>query len=78
MTSELMVKDMNWFFPQEEDTPVFAKFRYRQEDVLVTLKVLKDGLLKVTPEVAQRAITPGQFAVFYHGEELLGGGVIIS
>jgi len=78
MTSELMVKDMNWFLPQEEDTPLFAKFRYRQEDVLVTLKVLKDGLLKVTPEVAQRAITPGQFAVFYHGEELLGGGVIIS
>lgn len=78
MTSDFLVKDMNWFIPYEEsDDSLFAKFRYRQKDVLVTIQKLKNGLLKVTPEVAQRAITPGQFAVFYQGEELLGGGVIV-
>ena len=79
MTSEFMVKDMNWFMPYEESNDsLFAKFRYRQKDVLVTIKKLKNGLLQVTPEVAQRAITPGQFAVFYNKEELVGGGVIAA
>ena len=77
MTGELLVKNMNWFSSLNEKTGVSAKFRYRQEDVSVVLEVLKDGSLRVTPEVPQRAITPGQFAVFYQGEELLGGGVIV-
>ncbi|MDA1337225.1 MAG: tRNA 2-thiouridine(34) synthase MnmA [bacterium] len=78
MTSELLIRDMNWFLPYKEVADsISAKFRYRQEDVHVTLKEMKDGVIKVIPEVPQRAITPGQFAVFYNGEELLGGGVII-
>ncbi|MDP4007238.1 MAG: tRNA 2-thiouridine(34) synthase MnmA [bacterium] len=79
MTSKLLVKNVNWFSPFREKTgPVSAKFRYRQEDVAATLKELADGSIRVILEVAQRAITPGQFAVFYQGEELLGGGVISS
>ena len=78
MTGELLVKNMNWFLPlQEKNDSVLAKFRYRQEDVPVTIKELEDGSIKVIPEVLQRAITPGQFAVFYQGDELLGGGVIV-
>ncbi|MCH7828380.1 tRNA 2-thiouridine(34) synthase MnmA [Patescibacteria group bacterium] len=78
MTSELLVKNVNWFLPLKEKTGISAKFRYRQEDVFVTIEELKDGSIRVIPEVPQRAITPGQFAVFYHGEELLGGGVIFT
>ena len=79
MTSELLVKNMNWFSPLRERTgSIFAKFRYRQEDVPVTIEELENGSIKVISEVPQRAITPGQFAVFYQGEELLGGGVIAS
>ena len=77
MTGELLVKNVNWFSSRNERTGVSAKFRYRQEDVSVDIEEFKDGSIKVTPEVSQRAITPGQFAVFYKGDELLGGGVIV-
>jgi len=77
MTGELLVKNMNWFVLCKEGiNSVSAKFRYRQEDVPVTVQELEDGSVRVTSEVLQRAITPGQFAVFYNGDELLGGGVI--
>lgn len=54
-----------------------AKFRYRQADVPVTL--LPEGdKIRVICQTPQRAITPGQYAVFYHGDECVGSAVIDS
>lgn len=52
-----------------------AKFRYRQKDVEVSVAVQKDGL-RLRFADKQRAVTLGQYAVLYRGEECLGGGVI--
>jgi len=52
-----------------------AKFRYRQPDQQVHVEVSDDEVL-VRSAVPQRAVTPGQFAVFYEGDICLGGGVI--
>jgi tRNA-specific 2-thiouridylase len=52
-----------------------AKFRYRQQDTAVTVRVLEDGL-DVSFDERQRAITPGQAVVFYDGDICLGGATI--
>lgn len=53
-----------------------AKFRYRQADNKVTVKVKKDGNVEVVFDEPIRSVTPGQAVVFYDGEVCLGGGTI--
>ncbi len=61
--------------PMAQEIKCNAKFRYRQPDQGVTVKVNGDGIY-VTFDKPQRAVTPGQFVVLYDGEVCLGGGVI--
>jgi tRNA-specific 2-thiouridylase len=53
-----------------------VKLRYRQSDQACTVEVLADGATIIRPVKPQRAVTPGQSAVYYDGETCLGGGVI--
>jgi len=52
-----------------------AKFRYRQPDQDVFVKV-SDNNIEIEFKQPQRAITPGQYAVLYDGNVCLGGGII--
>ena len=61
--------------PEEFEMECTAKFRYRQPDSKVTVKVKGDKAEVIFAE-PQRAITPGQAVVFYDGQECLGGGII--
>ena len=52
-----------------------ARIRYRQPLVPVTLHKVEEGLY-IEFETPEKAITPGQFAAWYDGEELIGSGII--
>lgn len=53
-----------------------AKFRYRQQDIPVSVKMIDDNKAEVFFKESARAITPGQAVVFYDGDRCLGGGFI--
>jgi tRNA-specific 2-thiouridylase len=76
----LIATNMHWI---NEDTPKMplictAKTRYRQADQNCTIEQLNNDECKVQFDQPQRAVTPGQFVVFYQGLNCLGGGVIES
>ena len=62
--------------PAGSTPALHAKIRYRQPDQPCRIMALGDGRWKVEFEHAQRAVTPGQYVVFYDGDCCLGGGVI--
>ena len=73
----LIMNSCNWipFPPKEKQFHCTAKFRYRQPEQGCTVTV-SDGCIKVDFDEKQRAVTEGQFAVFYQGNACIGGGVI--
>ncbi len=73
----LMMKEANWIpsIPKNKDFECTAKFRYRQPEQKCTVHI-SDGEITVDFAEKQRAITEGQFAVFYLGDKCIGGGVI--
>jgi tRNA-specific 2-thiouridylase len=60
------------------DDSVQVKLRYRSQPVPGRIERTADGEWDVWFEQAQGAVTPGQAAVFYSGEEVLGGGTIVA
>ncbi len=61
--------------PPDVPIPVKVKIRYKFEEAPATLHPGPTGA-KVRFDKPQRAITPGQAAVFYQGDTVLGGGFI--
>ena len=53
-----------------------VKTRYRQNDIACRVRKIDRGRLQVEFDAPQWAVTPGQYAVFYRGDECLGGGPI--
>lgn len=70
------VSGLNWigYIPRPTQN-LTAKFRYRQSEQQVTVTLKGDGALVEFVE-PQRAVTEGQYAVFYDQTYCLGGGVI--
>ena len=77
-SSSLESGEINWIpkKPAQKEFECYAKFRYRQPEQKVKVIINEDNTTKVIFDKKQRAITPGQFVVFYDEENCLGGGVI--
>jgi len=74
----LTASGVNWIAgaPPAEEVAAAVQIRYRHPASPAQLTPLPDGRARVEFGTAQSAITPGQAAVFYDGEEVLGGGWI--
>lgn len=76
--SDCIVSRINWVSITEPSTPIRAEVqvRYRTSAVAVNVIPLENGKIKLVFDEPQFGITPGQAAVLYDGEVLLGGGII--
>jgi tRNA-specific 2-thiouridylase len=62
----------------KQGIPITAKIRYKDEGAAAMLYQIDDDHARVKFDSPRRAITPGQSAVFYEGDDVVGGGIISS
>jgi tRNA-specific 2-thiouridylase len=72
------VQRVSWVAGNAPDQPLRARVKIRHGDpgVAAELHACEDGSIRVVFDVPARAVTPGQAAVFYNGDIVLGGGWI--
>lgn len=77
-TDSFTVRELNWISIPALTGPmqVTVKTRYSQREAPCRIEPTPEGECRVTLEAPQRAVTPGQSAVFYAGDVVVGGGII--
>ena len=74
---EILVTDINLLLVDEIKEPMEVEVKTRYSSKVAKAKIMQDeNKIKVIFDEPQRAITPGQSAVFYVGDIVLGGGKI--
>ncbi len=78
-TTKVLCENVNYMGMEDltEARRVLAKIRYNHKGEYCKIEKLPDGKVLCTFEQPVRAATPGQAAVFYEGEYVLGGGTIV-
>jgi len=77
-SSGMVVERINYIsgVPPAEPLQVEIKIRYHAPAVPAVMYPPENDCARVVFQTMQKAVTPGQSAVFYDGEEVIGGGVI--
>lgn len=77
---EFFVKDFNWTLgePPAKSFKCSVKTRYHQQEKPAKVFVEDDNKVKIVFDEPQKAVTPGQAAVLYDGDIVLGGGTIFN
>jgi len=78
VVDEFEVDRVNWIELNRSNqvADVTVKIRYNHPGTAATLTPLEDGRARIRLHEPQKAVTPGQAAVFYNGDIVLGGGWI--
>jgi tRNA-specific 2-thiouridylase len=78
-SNELTARDVNWVSGETPKEPFRAevKIRYTAKEAEALVIPVGENQAQVRFDAAQRDITAGQAAVFYQGDVMLGGGIIV-
>lgn len=77
--SGLVARKVVWISPEyskSDHVRAHTYIRYRHRGVESDVRILDEDTVKVSFDIPQKAVAPGQAAVFYKGETLIGGGWI--
>jgi len=77
-TTDFEVQAVNWVSIEKPESPLRAqvKIRHKHDPAPATVEALPDSRARIIFDAPQRAITPGQGAVFYDEDRVLGGAWI--
>jgi len=77
-TTIFEVESVNWVSIAEPTAPLraFVKIRHKHEPAPASVEALPNARARITFDTPQRAVTPGQAAVFYSNDVALAGGWI--
>jgi len=77
-TASFEVETVNWVSWDRPAAPIRAnvKIRHKHEPASATVEAVESARALIVFDAPQRAVTPGQAAVFYDGDRVLGGGWI--
>ena len=77
-TKHFTVSRTNWVTIEQPDAPqrCAVQIRYHHDPADATIEVTGKSSARITFDEPQKSVTPGQAAVFYHGDYILGGGWI--
>ncbi|TLM67257.1 MAG: tRNA 2-thiouridine(34) synthase MnmA [Deltaproteobacteria bacterium] len=75
--SEFLVDEVNWLIAAPAG-PLDAacRIRYRHQEIPAQIRIVDADTVRVVMKEPQDGVTPGQAAVFYRGDEVIGGGWI--
>lgn len=76
--SGLEAEHINWITEDSPKAPMrlHVKIRHTTNEALATVEPIGHSKAKVTFDIPQRAVSPGQSVVFYDGDVVVGGGLI--
>ena len=76
---EVLVRDFNWISGEAPSGPIrcSAKIRYLQPEQAANVEPLSENEALIRFDTPQSAVTPGQSAVLYDDDTVLGGGIIV-
>lgn len=77
-TTECTLSRCNWLRKMNGSFKAAVQIRYRHRPVPATIEAVADDSVRVVFDEPESAVTPGQAAVFYLKDEVLGGGWIDS
>ncbi|MEY2576396.1 MAG: tRNA-uridine 2-sulfurtransferase, partial [Verrucomicrobiota bacterium] len=78
VSDDFEIDRANWIVPRDSDEPfeVTVKIRYSHPGTRATVTPLENGRARIQLHEPQKAVTPGQAAVIYDGDVVVGGGWI--
>ncbi len=75
--SHITVNDINWLIAKDGVFRATVKIRSMMRDEPATIEVVDKNTVMITFDKPQWAPAPGQCAVFYNGDAVIGGGIIM-